>query len=297
MDLSSRAKRKALVQMLYAHCVEQCWSVRYHAVDSCVFFEEDDIRRLEVMRSKAIIHALQGIEMRGEKVIKAAQEKRLITGGSQVASLVAVHEGLANYLSRLLINLRGVQKQIKQSSTAIVFLKKFNEAILEYAKRLEELCFSWENGILALPEQWVYRLEDQTASVVKIKRAMQALSKLAAYDVEEYGAIVRLKARIEQFEREMHERLACVLSHAPELNQQLDAVIKNFKSERVSPVDRAILLVGLYELKFCPALARGLVIHESIELARNLSGESATGFINGILDSFHFPESAHETPS
>lgn len=53
---------------------------------------------------------------------------------------------------------------------------------------------------------------------------------------------------------------------------------------RLSPVDRSILRLSVYQLKFCPDIPPKVVINEGIELAKRFSTEKSGPFVNGVLD-------------
>ena len=53
---------------------------------------------------------------------------------------------------------------------------------------------------------------------------------------------------------------------------------------RLSQVDKSILRLSAYQLKFCPDIPPRVVINEAIELAKKYSAESAPSFVNGVLD-------------
>jgi N utilization substance protein B len=57
----------------------------------------------------------------------------------------------------------------------------------------------------------------------------------------------------------------------------------DWKLERIAAIDRAILRLGIYELRNGETPHK-VVINESVELAKKFSSEEASGFINGILD-------------
>jgi len=69
---------------------------------------------------------------------------------------------------------------------------------------------------------------------------------------------------------------------------KIDEAIKNHLSkewdfDRLDNVDKAILRLGVYEILFTD-LAYQVVINESVEIAKLLSSENSTRFINGMLD-------------
>jgi N utilization substance protein B len=52
----------------------------------------------------------------------------------------------------------------------------------------------------------------------------------------------------------------------------------------LSPVERAILLIGAYELVSCPDVPYRVVINEGLELAKKFGGTDGHKYINGVLD-------------
>ncbi len=62
-----------------------------------------------------------------------------------------------------------------------------------------------------------------------------------------------------------------------------DAAVK-WDLGRLSQVDRNILRLSAYQLKFCPDIPGKVVINEAIELAKKYSAEQSPRFVNGVLD-------------
>ncbi len=73
-------------------------------------------------------------------------------------------------------------------------------------------------------------------------------------------------------------------AHVAECDQLIvDATIR-WQFSRLSPVDRSILRLGVYQLKYCPEIPPKVVINEAIELAKRYSTEKSGPFVNGVLD-------------
>ena len=53
---------------------------------------------------------------------------------------------------------------------------------------------------------------------------------------------------------------------------------------RLSPVDKSILRLAAYQLRFCPDIPPRVVINEAIELAKKFSSDKSPSFVNGVLD-------------
>ncbi len=62
---------------------------------------------------------------------------------------------------------------------------------------------------------------------------------------------------------------------------------------RLSPVDKGILRLAVYQLKFCPDIPPKVVINEAIELAKKFSTDKSPAFVNGVLDAV-LKKVAHE---
>jgi transcription antitermination factor NusB len=54
--------------------------------------------------------------------------------------------------------------------------------------------------------------------------------------------------------------------------------------KRLAPVDKGILRLAVYQLKFCPDIPPKVVINEAIELAKKFSSSKSSAFVNGVLD-------------
>jgi N utilization substance protein B len=67
----------------------------------------------------------------------------------------------------------------------------------------------------------------------------------------------------------------------------LDEIItkhaENWKIERLSAIDRAILRLAIYELRSTDTPPK-VVLNEAVDLAKKFSSEDAGSFVNGILD-------------
>jgi len=64
----------------------------------------------------------------------------------------------------------------------------------------------------------------------------------------------------------------------------ITASIIKWQFERLSPVDKSILRLAVYQLKFCSDIPPKVVINEAIELAKKFSTDKSPAFVNGVLD-------------
>jgi N utilization substance protein B len=54
--------------------------------------------------------------------------------------------------------------------------------------------------------------------------------------------------------------------------------------KELSPVERGILLLAAYELRFHPEIPFKVVINEAVELAKAFGGTDGHKYVNGVLD-------------
>ena len=71
--------------------------------------------------------------------------------------------------------------------------------------------------------------------------------------------------------------------------QKMKLVLKTFAPEfpfeKIAPINRVVLILGLTEMKFIgtPPI---VVINEYVELAKSFGENKSAGFVNAVLDSF-----------
>ena len=73
-----------------------------------------------------------------------------------------------------------------------------------------------------------------------------------------------------------------VIEHTADIKELISANLVNYTTERLFKADLAILIYGVYELKFTDEESK-IVINEAVELAKKYSDEKSPSFINGVL--------------
>jgi len=67
-------------------------------------------------------------------------------------------------------------------------------------------------------------------------------------------------------------------------NELITASTIKWQLSRLSAVDRSILRLAVYQLRFCSDIPPAVVINEAIELAKKFSADRSAAFVNGVLD-------------
>jgi len=81
--------------------------------------------------------------------------------------------------------------------------------------------------------------------------------------------------------------LAQILNQIPTLEEELESLITPHIGREfnvLDPVERAILRLGTYELKYREDVPTKVVLNEMIELAKVFGADHSYKFINGVMD-------------
>lgn len=74
-----------------------------------------------------------------------------------------------------------------------------------------------------------------------------------------------------------------VQQHAAPIDERITHYAQHWALDHMPVVDRNLLRLAIYELLWRPEVPTAVVINEAVELAKSLSTEASSGFINGIL--------------
>ena len=75
--------------------------------------------------------------------------------------------------------------------------------------------------------------------------------------------------------------------NSKELDKRLQLVASKWPIDQISRMDRIILRMSLYELKFIKDTPLKVSINEAVELAKSFGGENSSKFINGVLGTIY----------
>lgn len=80
--------------------------------------------------------------------------------------------------------------------------------------------------------------------------------------------------------------LKTALNHLEEGEKKLEGLLENWDLDRVSLMDKIILVAAFSELDYFPLTPSRVIINEYIEIAKVFSTDRSNIFINGILDKY-----------
>ena len=100
-----------------------------------------------------------------------------------------------------------------------------------------------------------------------------------------YPAVDRRTDAPRSTDWELVERIVRgTIEHKAAIEAQIEPLLERWTLERLSGVDRVVLAMGAWELRYRPEVPATTVINHAIELARRLSTERSGECVNAILD-------------
>ena len=84
-----------------------------------------------------------------------------------------------------------------------------------------------------------------------------------------------------------------VLGKQDEIDELITHFAPDWPLETITIVDRNVLRLGTYELKFSEKVPSKVAINEAIELAKGFGGEASGRFVNGVLGAIYKHMIAH----
>lgn len=72
-------------------------------------------------------------------------------------------------------------------------------------------------------------------------------------------------------------------AHAEEIDAAITSCATDWPLERMPAVDRNILRIGVYELRYVDTVPDAVALSEAVSLARELSTDDSPSFVNGVL--------------
>lgn len=80
------------------------------------------------------------------------------------------------------------------------------------------------------------------------------------------------------------ELVSGVASRREELDAIVQGLSRNWRIERMALVERNVIRVALFEMKFIASVPTNVALNEAVELAKRFSTSEGAAFVNGLLD-------------
>ncbi len=85
----------------------------------------------------------------------------------------------------------------------------------------------------------------------------------------------------------IHSLVRGVQEHQAEIDKLITTFAPEWPIDQITTVDRNILRIGIYELKYNHDIPPKVAINEAIELGKTFGGDSSGKFVNGVLGAIY----------
>ena len=112
------------------------------------------------------------------------------------------------------------------------------------------------------------------------------LSEIIAFNREEFAPKFDDEGFIE-------ELIQGVVNNRPVIDETITRFAPNWPLDSITVIDRNVLRLGVFELKFHERIPAKVAINEAIELAKGFGGQASGRFVNGVLGAIYKDLGAH----
>ncbi|MCF7812407.1 transcription antitermination factor NusB [Candidatus Gracilibacteria bacterium] len=126
--------------------------------------------------------------------------------------------------------------------------------------------------------------ERHESRIVAVKALFLYLSRQGNVSLEDsLSSVIEMEEKAKDDFAE--SLMQSVLENQGKIKVIVRAFAPEFTFEKIAPINRVILMLGIAELKYfdTPPI---VVINEYIEIAKEFGEERSASFVNGVLDSF-----------
>ena len=74
-----------------------------------------------------------------------------------------------------------------------------------------------------------------------------------------------------------------VIENQTEIDETIETYAQGWSIPRMPTIDRALLRIGVWEIQYNDEVPASVAIAEAVELAKTLSTDDSSGFVNGVL--------------
>ncbi|MDQ0158587.1 transcription antitermination factor NusB [Alkalibacillus salilacus] len=74
-----------------------------------------------------------------------------------------------------------------------------------------------------------------------------------------------------------------VIDHKDEIDNIIDGYLENWSFSRIGAVEKALLRIAIYEMKYVEETPYKVAVNEAVELAKRFHDDQSGKFVNGVL--------------
>lgn len=267
--------RKTALSLIYALLEQHCEDVSSFPLRE--FWEialEKENLHLQQALTKAVLHACRSAEDLAAPVLKRGQELVEHVPQTEIIRVLSATENLLSALAELRSRVGDKRRN------TVMETRKVTERVLRTARQLADKIADILSGqesthnaaFFASLRRWQKTLHE----CVALENPVQIDNNM------EYIGLSRCAKELAILQPQAENLALDVYSHREEWEDCLRRLLRNYIPQRLDIVDRAILYLSLYELKY-RGLEAPIVISEANNLAHEFSGAKSSPFVHGVL--------------
>lgn len=114
-------------------------------------------------------------------------------------------------------------------------------------------------------------------------KAVQSLFQVDMNKTEFTTAIQNVLEDQEQMDDFLLSLVKGTIEHLSEIDEIFIKHLENWTLDRIGSVDRSVIRMGIYEMKYLGDIPVNVTLNESVEVAKSFGGEESGRFVNGVL--------------
>lgn len=286
---SRRQIREAAIQFLYCADLEGGVSPLELREPFWQFITESDRKNLSIATFRTVQHLAHGREARLADFIERTE-----TAKAHLNALPAA-EALVTNLNRLLAlesswsMAFGKLDKLPKTGEGDQIADQLDSSLIRFFEVDRDLAFN-RGQFLRTAEDFPSlksQLEALSASIRRLQRISDRLRMVESPEnfpeQSDLAKIRHSKTELAELRQQTDALVDAVLAGKEEIDAKLGAIVENYAPERIDPVDRAVLRLGVYEL-LKTETPHKVVINEAIEIAKRFGTTDSKRFVNGMLD-------------
>lgn len=287
--MTRREIREAAIQFLYCNDLEE-GAPADEASDA--FWElllESDFAKLTKASVKSVLHLNQGRQKRYVKLVEKATELESMIAADPDAkklgrALSAVIKSENKWQSLIDSMGRFYKPQNEEIQTDLADILR---EIYMLNNTITEQRMAWEIQLADYPH-FKQRAESVNASMSALQRVSDRIKMVQKPTLfpshSDVAHLVATAEKMQSMRVSVDQKVQLVITNKEKIDEMIDSVVENYVPERINPVDRAILRMGVAEILFDKEIPTPVAINEAVEIAQKFSSTDSSKFINGILD-------------
>ncbi len=286
---SRREIRQAAIQFLYCRDIEGGAPAEKATESFWELLLEDDFIKFTKASVKSVLHLNQGRLKRYNKLVEQAPLLiHIIDADTSARKLRMALSAVLKSEGKWQSLFDRLQKIFKPSDQEIPSdISETLKEIYVLNKTLHNQRKIWYKQLEDFPI-FAKQSESVNASITAIDRVSDRIFMVEKpSDFPQHSDVKHLIGTAEKmtaFQVAVNSSVLLVTKNKQEIDSKINEVVENYKPERIDPVDRAILRMGVAEILFKEEIPNAVAINEAIEISQFLASTDSSKFINGILD-------------